>query len=178
VILLADKAGVVLDVFPYDEDMHYPLLNTAEGVSLERIHPDRPTQDPTNWHSASQISGFGTPGYRNSQFTETGYINDPIHISPKVCTPGFDGQNDHVGIHYSFEKPGYLANILIFNSTGQLLRHLVNNELLGTTGSYSWDGIGDDNYKVPAGMYIILIELTDVSGKIVRYKKTGVITPQ
>ncbi len=176
-ILLMDEKGELIDVFSYHEDMHYPLLNVVEGVSLERLHPDRPTHDPTNWHSASQLSGFGTPGYLNSQFLEMDDSREAIHISPKVCSPGFDAQNGHIGIQYQFDEPGYLANILIFNASGQMIRHLVNNELLGTKGTYSWDGIADNKSKVPAGIYVILIELIDVSGRIIRYKKTGVVAP-
>ena len=176
-ILLLDKKGKLLDAFSYHEDMHYPLLNLVEGVSLERLHPNRPTYDPTNWHSASQLSGFGTPGYQNSQFSESGHEDGPITISPRVCSPGYDGLNDHIGIHFNFESPGYLANIMVFNAAGQLVRQLVNNEMLGTTGSFTWNGIDDANSKAPAGMYVILIELTDLRGKLIRYKKTGIVAP-
>jgi hypothetical protein len=176
-ILLIDKNAEALDVFSYHEDMHYPLLNAIEGVALERLHPDRPAYDPTNWHSASQQSGFGTPGYKNSQYQEPGNGTGVIEIAPRVCVPGYDERNNHIGIHYHFEMAGYLANIMVFNIAGQLIRHLVNNELLGTEGSYSWNGICDDRSKAPAGLYIILIELTDVRGKILKYKKTCVVAP-
>ena len=102
---------------------------------------------------------------------------EDIFLSPRVFTPGYDGQSDHLGIHYQFDMPGYLASIIIFNAGGQLIRHLVNNELLGTTGVYTWDGVTDDNSRAPAGMYVVLIELTDVGGRIIRYKKTAVIAP-
>lgn len=176
-ILLIDEAGLIIDAFSYQADMHYPLLNSNEGVSLERLHPDRPAYDPTNWHSASQISGFGTPGYRNSQYTEMINTDEAITISPAVCSPGYDSHNNHIGIQYEFEKAGYLANIMIFNTAGQLCRQLVNNEMLGTKGAYTWNGIDDNHAKVPAGMYIILLELTDIEGKIVRYKKVAAVAP-
>lgn len=176
-VLLMDKSLNLLDKFSYREDMHYPLLNSTEGVSLERIHYDRPTQDESNWHSASSLAGFGTPGYKNSQFSEFLSDDGNINISPRVFTPGSDGVNDFININYVFDHPGYLANIMIFNTSGQLTRRLLNNELLGTSGSYSWDGTDDDRQKASVGMYVILIELTDLSGKIVRYKKTAIIAP-
>ncbi len=177
-VLLLDENRNVLDAFSYHENMHYPLLNAVEGVSLERLHPDRPAYDHTNWHSASQLSGFGTPGYKNSQFVETGGGEENIRVSPRVFSPGYDGHDDILNIHYQFETPGYLASIMIFSAGGQLVRHLVNNELLGTSGTYTWDGLRDDNSKASIGMYVILIELTDVGGRVVRYKKTAVIAPQ
>ena len=176
-ILLLGINAEILDVFSYHEDMHYPLLNDTEGVALERLHPDHPAYDPTNWHSASQQSGFGTPGYKNSQYQEPGSGTEAIEISPRVCVPGYDKMNNHIGIHYHFNMAGYLANMMVFSASGLLVRHLVNNELLGTEGSYSWDGICDDHSKAPAGLYIILIELTDVRGKILKYKKTCVVAP-
>lgn len=177
-VLLLDENRNVLDAFSYHENMHYPLLNAVEGVSLERLHPDRPAYDHTNWHSASQLSGFGTPGYKNSQFVETGGGEENIRVSPRVFSPGYDGHDDILNIHYQFETPGYLASMMIFSAGGQLVRHLVNNELLGTSGTYTWDGLRDDNSKASTGMYVILIELTDVGGRVVRYKKTAVIAPQ
>jgi len=177
-ILLQDDALNIIDVFCYQEDMHYPLLNVVEGVALERLHPDRPTYDPTNWHSASQSSGFGTPGYLNSQFSALGNSVDPISISPKICKPGTDGEQGHIGIHYAFDRVGYLGNIMIFNSNGQLIRQLVNNELLGSSGTYSWNGITDNNTRAPSGVYVILIELTGTNSRVIRYKKTGVIAAQ
>jgi len=176
-ILLLDRGARVLDAFSYHEDMHFPLLNTAEGVALERLHPERPAYDPTNWHSASQQSGFGTPGYKNSQYLEPGSGKDPVTIYPGVCIPGYNDQNNHIGMHYHFEEAGYLGSIMIFNTSGQLIRQLANNELLGTDGSFSWNGMDDHSNKAPAGLYIILVELTDVRGKVLKYKKTCVIAP-
>lgn len=109
---------------------------------------------------------------------ETGSGEENIRVSPRVFSPGYDGHNDLLNIHYQFETPGYLASMMIFNAGGQLVRHLVNNELLGTSGTYTWDGLRDDNSKASTGMYVILIELTDVGGRVVRYKKTAVIAPQ
>ncbi len=176
VILFAEMKQV-LDVFSYHEDMHFPLLNSVEGVSLERIHYDRPSADKTNWHSASQTSGFGTPGYKNSQFSEISGKGGSIHLEPPVFTPDNDGYNDFLSIKYQCENPGNLATIMVFNASGQLIRHLVNNELMGTSGSYSWDGIRNDRQKANAGIYVILVELTDPADQITHYKKTTIIAP-
>ncbi len=64
---------------------------------------------------------------------------------------------------------------MVFNASGQLIRHLVNNELLGTSGSFSWDGVRNDRQKAAAGIYIILVELTDLGGQISHYKKIAII---
>lgn len=176
VVLFSERMEVI-DAFSYHEDMHYPLLNLVEGVSLERLHHDRPSSDRTNWHSASQLSGFGTPGYRNSQFTESGSTGGEVVVEPPVFSPGCNGYRDHADIRYRFSEAGYLASIMLFDASGQMVRHLVNNELLGTEGSYSWDGITDDRMQAPAGMYVVMVELTDIRGKILRYKRTVAVAP-
>lgn len=177
VVLLLDRTKKCIDHFEYHEDMHYPLLNITEGVSLERIHFDRPSSDFTNWHSASQLSGFGTPGYQNSQFVDDINENESIQVEPRIFTPGYDGKDDHVNISFNLNASGQLATIIIFNSSGKVIRHLVNNEMLGVSGFYSWNGIDDRGQKAPAGIYIILTELTDIRGNIARYKNTVVIAP-
>ena len=51
----------MLDAFSYDKDMHFELINDAEGVSLERIDQNAETNNAFNWHSAAETVGWGTP---------------------------------------------------------------------------------------------------------------------
>ena len=62
--------------------MQFGLLNITKGVSLERIDFNRPTQDRTNWHSAAEDIGFGTPAYKNSQYNDAGETDNTIEITP------------------------------------------------------------------------------------------------
>jgi hypothetical protein len=176
-VLLMDAFHRVIDEFSYHEDMHYPFLNSFEGISLERIHYDRPVSDITNWHSASQLSGFGTPGYINSQFAEENREDGQFTVEPGVFKPGNDGLDDHTTIRFSLERSGFLASVLIFDANGALCKHLVNNKLLGTSGSFSWNGINEQRQKAAAGIYIVLAELVHPEGKVVRFKETVVIAP-
>ncbi|MEZ4740033.1 MAG: lamin tail domain-containing protein [Flavobacteriales bacterium] len=67
-VVLQDAAGTLLDRFDYSDDLHFALLNNTEGYTLERVDPDRPTADNTNWQSAADVAGKATPGYVNSQY--------------------------------------------------------------------------------------------------------------
>lgn len=165
----------IIDKFAYTADMFLPLLNTTDGVSLERINFNRASDDKTNWHCAAETVGFGTPTYKNSQFSEGVVVEDPVSVSPEVFSPDNDGFNDVLNLNYTFETPGYIATIQVYDARGRLVRDLIKSKLLGTSGTYSWDGITDDNEKARIGIYVIYFEVFDVNGTVKHYKKTAVL---
>lgn len=175
IVVLADLANTAIDLFIYNENMHYPLLTSFKGVSFERIHYDRPTNDPSNWHSAAASVGYGTPAYQNSQFGVAVAGDDPVSLSPDIFSPDNDGHNDVLNISYKFDEPGFVANVMIFDAAGRQVIYLIKNELLGTAGVFSWDGITDGNQKATMGIYIVFFEVYDLSGKVKSYKKTTVL---
>lgn len=171
-VMIQDTNSVNIDIFTYDVSMHYPLLRTTKGVSFERVNPNQPTQSNANWHSASSQVGYGTPGYKNSQYSEFNQSNETFTIEPEVFTPDNDGNNDILFIGYKLSDPGYRANIWIYSSNGQKIKQIVNNDLLSTEGVYSWDGTNEDKLRASAGIYIIFIELWNLDGDVTRTKKT------
>jgi len=173
VLCLSDSS--IIDRFDYNENMHLPLLTTVDGVSLERISSEKATQEKQNWHSASQTVGFATPAYKNSQYSDFLYLEEPISIYPEIFSPDNDGYHDIVSINYQFSEQGYIANISVFDSKGKLVKILVKNELLGTKGSYIWDGITESGQKAIIGIYIIYFEVFDMMGNSKSYKKTVVL---
>ncbi|HPW42403.1 MAG TPA: lamin tail domain-containing protein [Bacteroidales bacterium] len=175
IVILATKGHEVIDRVEYSENMHIPLLKSYKGVSLERINPLRPSNDITNWHSAAEDFGFATPGYKNSQYSDVTFIDDPITIQPDIFSPDMDGKDDVLNINYMFESPGFIASITIFDTRGRLIRKLIQNELLGTEGTFSWNGITDHGQKAAIGIYIILFEAFDLNGNKRNYKKTAVL---
>ncbi len=175
IAVLCDPNGSILDRLVYEESMHFPLLNTFKGVALERIDYSRPSDDRTNWHSAASTVGYGTPAYRNSQFMAIIGETEPFTLSPDIFSPDGDGHNDVLSITYSFPETGYVANISIYDVSGRLIRDLVQNQLLGTNGSYTWNGITNNNEKASIGYYLVYIEVFDLNGKIRQYKKTTVL---
>jgi hypothetical protein len=174
-VLLMNKDGSVIDMMNYSEEMHFLMLLSYDGVALERISPERPGTDPSNWHSAAETAGFGTPGYRNSQYLETSEASSSLSIQPEVFSPDGDGRDDNLGIVYHFDFPGKLITVLIFNADGRLVRTLVNNEMPGTQGVYSWDGTLDDRAAAQNGIYIIYMEVLGMDGKTRHFKKAGVL---
>jgi flagellar hook assembly protein FlgD len=80
-----------------------------------------------------------------------------------------------LNISYNFSEPGFVATIIIYDAKGRLVKNLLQNELLGTSGTFSWDGINDNNEKARIGIYIIFIEAFDIKGNVKSFKKTVVL---
>jgi hypothetical protein len=156
--------------------MHHPILAEEKGISLERISFDIKTNDIKNWHSASTTSGYGTPGYKNSQFEIENIDRPGITFSPESFSPNSDGYNDEYQINYEFEKPGYVANISIFDAAGRFIMKLANNEILGTSGTILWNGEDQTGQRQNLGVYVVLVEIFNTSGETYRYKDGVVLT--
>jgi len=177
-VYLLNNLNMVTDSFHYTDDMHFALLNSEKGVSLERIDYDRPTNDESNWHSAAEDAGFATPGYENSQYMKTNTDGGEIVVDPLTFSPDNDGVDDVVNISYTFPAPGFVASIIIYDAKGRLVRNLIQNELLGITGTFSWDGINENSEKARIGIYIIFVEAYSVDGTVKSFKKTVVLAGQ
>ena len=158
-----------IDILEYNSDMHHPLLSEVDGVSLERISPDL-----EEWQSSSSVSGYGTPTYQNSQYYQA-YSFGEVSLFPKIFSPNNDGFEDVLTINWNFDRSDLMGSISIFNSEGILLKVIVNNELLGSSGTKIWNGT-DDNYSLlPQGIYIVLIDVLSDNGYINQYKKVVVL---
>lgn len=176
----ANASGVVflstidlktIDRFSYDEDMHFSELSSTEGVSLERLDYNMPTQDKYNWHSAASTVGYATPGFVNSH-ARTTRILDSIMVSPEVFSPNNDGFEDYTIFNIAFKDNDNRLNINIFNQRGQLICHLVNNAICGKESQFRWDGIDDCGTLLPSGMYVAKIQWWNLSsGKSHTMKK-------
>ena len=175
VVLLNDSLEI-LDEFSYSAKMHSSFLADEEGVSLERISLEKPTNDRTNWASAAASVGFATPGVPNSQARTEAEIQDEITPEPKAFSPNGDGYNDELSIIFKLSKPGYIANVRIFDAVGRQVRFLVKNQSLAQEGTWLWDGKSESGQKLNIGVYIILVEVFDQEGHAKAYKKTCTLT--
>jgi len=174
-VILVNNLLEVSDSISYDVSMHFSLLNDENGVSLERMDFDRPAYEKTNWHSAAEAVGFATPGYKNSQFNQGDAVDDGIIVIPEIFSPDNDGIDDVVDINYEFDVPGFVGSIYIYDSKGRLLKSLVQNDLLGTSGTFSWDGTIDNGEKARIGIYIIFFEAFGIGGEVRKFKRTCVL---
>jgi len=162
------------ELFSYHERMHHSLLRDRRGVSLERLSPLAPVDDPNNWQSAAASVGFATPGRRNSQVFE-GQEGMGIEIHPKVFNPELPGPDAYVTISYKMDVAGKTANVRIYSVNGTLIRDICQNAIWGREGFYLWDGTDSSGRKVRPGHYVLWAEVFDLEGKVSSFKKTVVV---
>jgi hypothetical protein len=175
-VFLTDVSGKVLDSFTYSDKMHYPLLSTTKGVSLERINTEVSSQDAFNWHSASASFGYATPATKNSQATNGDLKQEnTFTLEPDIFIPNQNGIDDLLFIKYLFDEPGYSCTVKIFNRQGRPVRSLVNNSLTGTNGFFTWDGTDDSGRKCNAGIYVVYINFFNLKGDVFEEKHVTVL---
>jgi hypothetical protein len=166
----------IIDEFHYNEKMHSPFLYDEEGVSLERSSFSDPSIDPDNWHSASTSSSYATPGYENSQITGDNAGAPEIRFETREFSPNSDGFNDELLIRYDLGKPGFMANIKIFDVKGSFIMNLINNEIVNTSGTISWNGEDKTGSLQLPGAYIIFIEFYNAKGEVFKFKDAAILT--
>ncbi|HMG82459.1 MAG TPA: lamin tail domain-containing protein [Ferruginibacter sp.] len=175
--IILNAQGNIVDELQYYDSWQFQLLDNTQGVSLERINYDAPTQSQENWHSAATSVGYGTPTYKNSQFRIDQYAAGQISVYPETFSPNNDGIDDFLTIEYSFPETGYVANITIFNASGKAVRVLQQNAICGTDGKFIWDGLGEKGRQLIEGTYVVYTKIFDLSGKTKDFKNAIVLAP-
>jgi hypothetical protein len=170
IIKLKTLDNRIIDIFEYNEQMQMPTLTSAEGVSLERINPEISSLPTSNWHSAAETAGYGTPGFQNSQFLEEPKTIKTLTLDYDVFSPDNDGYNDILSIIYSINDPGTRISIWIFDLSGRKVKQLCNNVLTDMSGSIYWDGISEGGKLSPPGAYLVLGRFTNSNGSSHEYK--------
>lgn len=175
VVLLRKSDSSIIDELSYNKNWHFKMIRDPQGVALERINFDLSTQDKNNWTSASSASGFGTPGYINSQFTNNDQGDEEISVLPGIFSPNNDGQNDFATINIKTHESGKIANTIVFNTLGRRVRYLLKNETLGANNRFTWDGYDDNDELLPTGIYIIFTQIFDTKGSVSKHRNCIVL---
>ena len=170
-LILLNRELDIIDEVIYNKDMHYSLLSGYEGVALEKTGPQNKSEEAVNWHSASESSGWGTPGAPNSVFVELPVTSDKVVFSSSRITPDNDRNDDILVIGFNLKGNGNVISALVFDETGNYIKKIAANMLAGPEASLIWDGTADDGSLVRTGIYIVFITLFDDTGKTNKWKK-------
>jgi len=160
VIVVKDAAGSTIDSFAYDPAMHHPYVLDVRGRSLERIRESSPTNERSNWSTASGPSG-GSPGRRNTIAVTELPSAAVTTISPNPFSPDNDGWEDYCVIGVELPFPASAMRVRVFDTRGRKVRTLAAAENVGAQSHIIWNGLDDRCLRVPVGPYVVLVEATD-----------------
>ena len=155
----------IIDKVSYQDKWHFDLLDNTDGVSLERIDPNGNSDSEFNWHSAAEDIGFATPGRVNSQFRPA-VSNGEISFTDDIFSPDNDGYQDILQVSYNLTNSGLLGKAQIYDDRGRLVRTVFTNELLGSSGTFSWDGTTNQQVKASIGVYVLVFEVFSTDGGV------------
>jgi len=136
----------------------------------------QPTNEASNWRSANSSAGYATPGYINSNTRPDVLIDDnEVEVTPEIFSAGSGGANDFVQVRYQFEKSGQVANAKIYDQQGRVIKAIYNNETIGHTGSFRWDGDCDNGSKARDGYYLVWFEVFNSEGNVKTFRKRLIV---
>jgi hypothetical protein len=166
VYVVYGQQAITIDSFYYQDDYHHALLDDDNGVSLERIDFFAPTNRASNWHSGASATRYATPGYQNSAYRNNVIDTlDWLQLPSNRLSPDGDGFEDFLLINYAAPDLGYVATLRIYNAQGQLVKNLVQSDLMAREGTYQWDGSMDNGDKALIGLYVLTAEIIRPDGQ-------------
>ena len=169
-----NPSGQVIDYLVYSDSWYQDAIKDDGGWSLERKNPFNPCSSDKNWIASIDPSG-GTPGRKNSTALSVEPASELITLFPLVFDPGGSTGPSQVSIRYSLEQNGWVGSFTIYSAAGREVKVLGQNQILGTSGIFSWTGTDDAGTRAPPGYYILVAQLFDLTGRIRVVKKTLVV---
>lgn len=166
------SAGVMIDSFTYSSSWHHPVIADQNGVSLERLSIFSETSNPSNWHSASSLSGFGTPTGPNSQMIPIIDQEPPYTITNRNFSPNDDGFNDFLLIRFEHGNGNDVGSIWVYDLEGREIHQVLTNESLGNSSIIQWDGRNTAGEIADMGIYLIYMQLWDADGNVKEYQES------
>jgi hypothetical protein len=161
---LVNNLGQVIDRFSYDDNMHSPVIDDKDGISLEKIFETAISSQPDKWTSAAESAGFGTPGLPNSQRSFPAGSGN-FSISQHWFTPNNDGRDDYITLSYTLPEAGYYVTMLIFAESGAKMAQPFANYYVEQSGTIVWQGDDEEGMPLSPGNYAIHIEAYHANGK-------------
>ena len=174
-LLLISPGGQVIESLSYEEAWHHPLLRTSKGVSLERIAPFSALTASGNWQSASSTADYATPGRKNSTALGEEIEGEILQVTPSIFDPEGSSGPNFVTVTYSLEQAGWVGNFTIYSAAGREVIVLGQQQILGTSGLYSWSGTDVGGSRVRPGYYVLVAQLFDLHGRLKVIKKVFVV---
>ncbi|MBK8944825.1 MAG: lamin tail domain-containing protein [Ignavibacteriae bacterium] len=174
IIYLIDNRNKIIDSVSYSESWHNSAFVDIKNISLELINIDLERIKSSNWSSCVNKFG-GTPGRENSIFINREFTESKLNISPNPFSPDNDGYEDFTIISYNLSEPISQIRVRIFDSKGRIVRNLVDNDSVGSSGEIIFNGLDENKNPLRIGIYIILFEALNIQKSVIESIKDVVV---
>ena len=141
-----------------------------ERLRIGSIHSGEPS-----WVSASASADYATPGEVNSNVFSGESTESLLQIEPEVFDPEGTQGPSFTTFRYRLPSSGWVGSLSIYNSMGNLVENLAQNQVLGAEGIFTWTGTQAAGGRLAPGIYIVVFELFDLDGRVRIVKKTVVV---
>ncbi len=101
--------------------------------------------------------------YAYSKQNGSGSSTRPVLLN---YSTSIDGGSNFTMLNYQFHDPGNTVTIKIINASGDVVRTVVQNALVGKQGFFTWDGTLSNGGKARVGYYMVLMEVITTSGEV------------
>jgi hypothetical protein len=159
-VYLLRTDDVCIDSVEYSATWHHPLLPSGDGRSLELLQPTLRSLGARAWTSCTHPSG-GTPGARNSAWSEAPTDEAALSLSPNPFSPDGDGYEDHCVISWQLPSSVSLLRLRIYDMSGRCIRTMENVVPSGQRGMSVWDGLDSHGRRARIGPYVVLVQALD-----------------
>ncbi|MBU8921125.1 MAG: lamin tail domain-containing protein [Bacteroidales bacterium] len=163
VVSLMDRSGLLVDEVNYSD-----MWGEERGRSIERYSPDACSAGASLlWHRSLSADG-ATPGSINSTCSFNDIPAGILSITPQCLDYG-----TREGLYVSIS--GYAGefgcSITIYDMEGVAVKRLVAERGGASVLTCRWDGMSDNGFRLPTGLYICVAEFLGEGGRVCRRVK-------
>jgi len=157
-LYLRNSDSVLIDTLYYDGKW------SPKGISLERVNFLLPANTNNNL-KACIAADSSTCGKANSVLdtsVKPDTTSSKIYLYPNPFSPNCADGKNQCTIKYLLPNKQFKATCKIYNLNGIAIRTLSNDGIFDNELNLTWDGTNDSSFRMPVGVYPVILEITDL----------------
>ena len=151
VITLSDPGGVIVD------RVDYSLLDlSVSGRSLERVSPQAPSNEPSNWRPSPDIRGH-TASRPNAATAAPGAEGLTLEPNPlRINRP-----ESRLVLAYNTPFSSINLQVTVYDLAGRRIGAIYNGGPLPGSGEVTWEAHSLDPVRYKTGQYLLVFKAVD-----------------
>ncbi len=151
IITLSDPSGVIVD------RVDYSLMDlSVSGRSLERVSPQAPSNEPSNWRPSPEIQGH-TAGRPNAAAADPGAEGLTLEPNPLRINRA----DAWLVLAYATPFASINLHVTVYDLAGRRIGTIYNGGPLPGSGEVAWDARSLDPVRYKTGQYLLVFKAVD-----------------